>query len=750
MHISRIIGSLTKAVIIFAAVGFVPKAARAQAASPAKAGVSQVTAVNDHTFRLHVVATNIASKHQSLFIATGLTEPTVKSEKVREGTFSGVKNAGGALLVDEQNGKWMLEDAQGKVVIPATPLPSLGSDRNGQSQWNCPMGTGIASAAIYGSGDMNGGILQQRGQSLVDNGVTGVPFYWSSTGYSALALGEDDNAPANWQKGDDGGITWAVPGNSVDLYLTPAPQLQQAEEAYAQLTGLPPVPPRWAMGYMQSRWGWQDKAYIDDTLKQFTDRKLPVDAFIFDFEWYTKQPDYSVPSAGATNYSDFSWNPVLFPDPAKQVADLHAHGVHVVGIRKPRLGDSESLSQLRNRGWIVSASDLRGGSGRAPAGSRGTEQRLLNYGKPEVREWYAKQLVPLIRTGIDGWWNDEGEQSYTTYTYWNQSEVLALSEANPGARLWTINRAFQPGMQRYGAAAWTGDIQSNWRALADTPTKLLNWSLAGMYYGACDIGGFTGQDSPELLTRWMEAGVFFPVMRSHSVNRVQPRFPWLYGDQAEAAMRKALDLRYRLVPYYYSLAHVAAEKGTPLMRPLAMANPDDRQAANLTSQWLMGDGLMAAPVLAQTNQRSIYFPKGTWFEFDSNKTQAGGQSMDVSAALDQIPVFVREGTILPLGPVIQHTDELPGGPLDLQVYPGADASFTLTEDDGKTIAYANGQERKTTFTWNNSSRVLNWKIQGPYRGKDIFKEARFTVFDPKGVKTGNISLEQSGEVKVAP
>src|SRR5581483_6491367 len=182
------------------------------------------------------------------------------------------------------------------------------------------------------------------------------------------------------------------------------------------------------------------------------------------------QPDYSVPSAGATNYSDFSWNPVLFPDPAKQVADLHAHGVHVVGIRKPRLGDSESLSQLRNRGWIVSASDLRGGSGRAPAGSRGTEQRLLNYGKPEVREWYAKQLVPLIRTGIDGWWNDEGEQSYTTYTYWNQSEVLALSEANPGGRLWTINRAFQPGMQRYGAAAWTGDIQSNWRALADTPT----------------------------------------------------------------------------------------------------------------------------------------------------------------------------------------------------------------------------------------------------------------------------------------
>jgi alpha-glucosidase len=705
------------------------------------------TVVNAHTFRLHVSFSGTPAPHRSLFISADASQASGTGKAFRDGAFSGVRSRSGALLVNREKGEWMLKDGQNRVVIPATPLVSLATDdRSGGPELICPMGV-TGTAAIYGSGDMNGGILQERGQSRVGNGITGVPYYWSSTGYGVLALGEDDNAPANWQRGGtNGAITWTVPGHSMDLYLTPAARLQEAEEDYAELAGRPPVPPRWAMGYLQSRWGWQDRAYIEDTLKQFVDRKLPVDAFIFDFEWYTPQPDYSVPAAGKTNYNDFSWNPVLFPEPERQIAEMHAHGVHVVGIRKPRLGNSELLTELRGRGWVTAASELRGGSGIAPAGSRGTEQRLLNYGKKEVRDWYASQLVPLLEAGIDGWWNDEGEQSYTTYTYWNQSEALAVSEANPSHRLWTLNRAFQPGLQRYGAAAWTGDIGSNWRSLAETPTRLLNWSLAGMYYGACDIGGFTGRDTPELLTRWMQAGVFFPVMRSHSVNSVQPRFPWLYGGPAEAAMRKALELRYRLVPYYYSLAHQAAEKGTPLMRPLAMAYPEDPQVANLTSQWLMGDGLMPAPILSQTNHRSVYFPTGTWYTFDSNQTRPGGQSADVSAELDEIPVFVRAGTILPLAPAIQHTDALPGGALDLQVYPGGNASFTLAEDDGKTTDYTKGQVRRVAFAWDDAAKTLSWKVSGPYRGKDIFKRATVTVFDPTGVAKRTASLEKSGKL----
>jgi len=713
--------------------------------APSRAAQVDLVAVNQHTFRLSISFADKLHTPASMFVTPEFTKRNAIPKVLNEGSWSGIRNGAGQLLIDRTAGLWMLKDSRGRVVIPATPWATLGSDsRTGKPQVTCPIGK-AKEQVIYGSGDMNGGIVQMRGQGRVGNGITGVPYYWANAGYSVLILGEDDNAPASWQRnGDNGPIVWTVPGSSVDLYVTPAAQLEQASADYAVLTGKPPVPPRWAMGYMQSRWGWQDRAYIEDTLAQFINHKLPVDAFIFDFEWYTPQPDYSVPAAGTANYGDFSWNPALFPEPEKQIAALHAQGVQAIGIRKPRLGNSEVLAQLRGRGWIHASAGLDNG---AFAG-RGTEQRLLDFSVPEVRNWYADQLIALLKAGIDGWWNDEGEQTYTTYTHWNQAEAQALSQVDPKKRLWTINRAFQPGMQRYGAAAWTGDILSNWRALEDTPTRLLNWSLAGMYYGSCDIGGFMGQNTPELLTRWMEAGVFFPVMRSHSSNRVQPRFPWLYGEQAEAAIRKALELRYRLVPYYYSLAHKAWEKGTPLMRPLAMEFPDDPQVANLTSQWLMGKGLMAAPILTEKNQRSVYFPKGTWYVLGSNTTHEGGQSTDVSAALDEIPAFVRAGSILPLGPVIQHTRDLPGGPLDVQVYPGADSTFTLVEDDGNTTAYKTGNQRRVTFTWNDRARSLVWKVEGPYRGKDIFKTMKVTVFNPNGVVTRNGSLESSGRIKI--
>ena len=551
-------------------------------------------------------------------------------------------------------------------------------------------------------------------------------------------MGDDDNAPANWQRDAAGGtISWNVPGISVELYLTPAARLEEASADYLELTGRPPVSPRWTFGYLQSRWGWKDRAYIEDTAQQFADRKLPVDGFIFDFEWYTPQPDYSLPPQGKADFGDFAWNPVLFPEPAKQIADLHARGIHVVAIRKPRLGNMDLLADFHTQGWILNRA------------RQGTDMRCLDYGNPAVRDWYATQMVPLIKAGIDGWWDDEGELTYTSYTYWNQAEALALAQVDPQRRLWTINRAFQPGLQRYGAAAWNGDIRSDWRSLAETPTRLLNWSLAGMPYCACDIGGFQGEDTPELLTRWTEAGVFFPVMRAHSVNTVKPRFPWLYGEPAEAAIRKALQLRYRLVPTYYSLAHSAWENGTPLMRPLAMAYPEDPQVANLSSQWLMGDALMAAPILTANNQRSIYFPKGTWYAFDTNRTQAGGGSVDVTAALDEIPVYVRAGSILPLAPAIQHTDDLPGGPLELQVYPGKDATFTLVEDDGQSTDYTKGNVRRTTFVWQDATRTLTWKMEGPYHGQGIFKEMNAKVFDPARVMSHTPALEPPGSIRFA-
>jgi alpha-glucosidase len=374
--------------------------------------------------------------------------------------------------------------------------------------------------------------------------------------------------------------------------------------------------------------------------------------------------------------------------------------------------------------------------------------RDINFANPKFSEWYVQQSMPLLQAGVDGWWNDEGEGTFTTYYYWNQTEATAWSLYRPNQRLWTINRAFSPGTQRLGAATWTGDINASWKDLAETSASLLNWSLAGMPYGACDIGGFHTTPSPELLTRWMEAGVFFPVMRSHSEINAMPHFPWLYGTNALNAIRDALDLRYRLISFYYSLAHETFETGVPLMRPLVMEFPDDPKVANLSDEWMMGDSLLAAPILQDGDERAIYLPAGDWYAFDTNLVIKGSQTINVTAGLDEIPVYVRAGSILPLAPVIQHTSELPGGPLELQIYPGRDATFTLVEDDGGTKDYLNGKIRRTTFQWNDSARTLMWKREGNYSGMDVFQKLHVILFDPRRQAEAEHTLDSSGTIKL--
>jgi len=656
---------------------------------------------------------------------------------VQADKWIGVKTDFGELDIDPSSGRWTLKDAQGGTLVPESALATLAPDKAGLPGIDLPVAWKAGTPLqVYGGGNGPASLQQESGPTHLGNGRAILPYYWTPTGYSTLAVTENDNAPASWTPASDhGSLIWHFPGKTADLYLMPAASLYAAARAYGQLTGLAPVPPRWAFGYLQSRWGWKDRPYIETTLHEFTSRHIPVDAFIFDFEWYTPHPDYQVPPQGEPDFSDFGWNPALFPHPEEQLTAYLAEGVHFVGIRKPRIGNTVTLDMLRAKGWLLDARvDER------------YHSRDLNFSNPDLRAWYGAQSADLLKKPISGWWNDEGEGAFTTYYYWNEAELAAWGQDKPGQRLWTVNRAFSPGLQRLGAAAWTGDILASWGALERTPTDLLNWSLAGMPYAACDIGGFAHETTPELLTRWMEAGVFFPVMRTHSENVVKPHFPWLFGPDAEAAMTKAIDLRYRFIPYDYSLAYEAHETGVPLMRPLLMEFPDDPRVANLSDQWLMGRSVMAAPILQQGTSRTVYLPKDAWFRFGTATRLEGGQSLNVTAALDEIPVYVRAGTILPLGPVVQNTAALPGGPLDVQVYPGKDATFALVEDDGETTSYLKGDFRKTTFTWDDAARKLSWKQEGGYAGASCFQNMVVTLFDPA---QGQASPQQKAALSAA-
>jgi alpha-glucosidase len=401
----------------------------------------------------------------------------------------------------------------------------------------------------------------------------------------------------------------------------------------------------------------------------------------------------------------------------------------MAGIRKPRLGNTNNIAMAKSRGWI-----LPGGE---PSGTYPPDVahpysvgRALNFSRRDVRDWYAEHLGPLIEQGVDFWWNDEGETDYFTFHWWNVAQVAALRSKNRDRRFFSINRAWTPGMARLGAAVWTGDVSASWEDLASTPGMMLNWVLGGAPYVGCDIGGFSGNTTSFLLSRWMQVGIFMPLMRVHSEIGAIPHWPWRLGENVAEVIRGSLELRYRLLPYHYSLAHRMYHEGKLWIRPLVMDFPDDPSVSSVTSEWMDGE-ILVAPVLDQKSARNVHLPEGSWYTFQTWILTTGPANIGGYAPLDEVPAFVRPGTVVTLAPKLQYTDALPGGALEVQVYSGSDGTFTLVEDDGETIGYQAARTRTTVFWWNNERGTLTWEVSGTLEapGGSAFTEIEVVLFD---------------------
>ena len=685
-----------------------------------KMGAQQVrlSVAKDAAFCLSLNTSETSSEIKSVFIDEH-GNATMPYLVIAVAPSYGIKTSKGKLVINADTKLWSLYDPAGRILIRDGAF--LSTDSSIEI-------THSATGLFYGAGNKSTKDLEKnKSTSSPGNGIADIPYFWNNTGYSAFAVSANDDKPATWVK-DKTGLTWKFSGKSASLYLWPAKTMYDAASGYVKLTGKPELPPRWAFGYLQSQWGWADSAYISNVENKFRTHHLPVDAFIFDFEWYTTTPDYSVQKEGKADFTDFTFNPKLFPHPAKQIAELKTQGIKFIGIRKPRLGNSGLLDTVRKNGWLSH-----------PA----TDSRDLNYSNAGLRKWYVEKNRPLINSGVDAWWDDEGESYYTCYYWWNIAQRDLLASARPNYRHFTLNRSFSPGNQRLGYCTWSGDIYSTWPSLADVPKDLLNFSLAGMYYGACDIGGFHGTPTKENLVRWFQAGVFFPIMRSHSDIGTTARFPFLWGEDGEAAIRKALNLRYQLLPYVYSLGHEAYNSGAPIIRPLVMEFPDDTTVANMRDEWLLGKGLLAAPVLNEGGQRSIYFPNDIWYDYYSGDVIKGPTTISVEKALDEIPVFVRAGTILPVGPVIQYSEQKVDT-LEIHVYPGKNGNFKMVEDDGVSYNYIKAGTRTTDYSWNDKAKTLNWKVSGNYTGKNIYKMIKVVV----GKLEKTVAIGKSGSLMV--
>ena len=546
--------------------------------------------------------------------------------------------------------------------------------------------------------DDDSGVLRPAGgaASAGVQGNAGGPFLLTRT-YAVLI----DSDGGSFQTRDD---TIRFRGSRPDseCFVMVGPPLKTMS-ALAMLTGRPPMPPKWTLGFLNSQWGSTEQEWrqITDT---YQEKGIPVSGYIFDFDWK---------AWGEDDYGEWRWNstsgpgnsnPNTFPDGAsgKFAAEMLARGIHLAGILKPRIllqtadGKPTKAAQYATEHNLWYPNEKRGEDyfTHRPAAN-------LDFARPETRTWFWENLIPAFHSGMAAWWNDEadrdGQNVFNNFQFLNMARALFEGQRSiSNERVWSINRNYYLGAVRYAYAEWSGDIGTGFQSMAYQRRRMIATLNLGESAWSMDTGGFNGHPSAENYARWMEFGAFVPVFRVHGGHN-EKRQPWVYGPVAEAAAKRIMRLRYDLMPYIYSNARAAEETGIGLVRPLFWEFPDDDRCAAETSAWMFGDALLVSPIVEMGQAvHSVYLPKGSWLDFSSGKRIAGGAGISVStdaAAWQDVPLYVRDGSILATQPASPGNQLSPAAPLVLDVFPSASrqAAFLVYDDDGNTYAYEKGE-----------------------------------------------------------
>ena len=506
-------------------------------------------------------------------------------------------------------------------------------------------------------------------------------------------------------------------GGELDYFVLTGPTPAAVTEQLTRLTGRPFMPPLWALGYHQSRWGYKTEAQMCGLAREFRGRNIPLDVLHFDIDYMR-------------GYRDFTWDAERFPNPKGLLADLQKDGVRAVTILDPGVKNDLDNGYAAADDGVAQNVFIKNPDGLRFTGYCWPDEAIFpDYTRDEVRSWWGEQLkASHTDNGVAGVWVDmnepsifdrpfsegislqapmplgnpqggEGEKTvhaevHNLYGHlMSKATYEGLRHYRPDARPWVLTRSAFIGTQRY-AASWMGDNSSWWEHLEMSVTQLASMSLVGVAWSGVDIGGFFENSSPELYARWIQLGTFYPFMRTHTCDGTRAQEPWSFGEEVEDIAREAINWRYRLLPYLYTLAFEAHEHGTPLFRPLVFNFPDDETARHIGDQAMIGSSLLIAPVTRPgIRQRAVYLPEGEWFDFWTGEPVAAGYQL-VEAPLNKIPVFVRGGSVVPLGNVRQSTTE-PLTELTLRVYPAGESRFTVTEDSGDGFGFEQGDVART-------------------------------------------------------
>lgn len=587
-----------------------------------------------------------------------------------------------------------------------------------------------------------------------------IPFYYGLHHNIGYGLFFDNSFQTffDFGKEDPSCSSFWAEGGQMCYYFIYGPQLMTVAEEYVRLTGLPELPPKWSLGYQQSKWSYYPEQKVRELADTFRSKAIPCDVIHLDID-YMK------------GFRCFTWDEERFPDPAKMIHDLKEQGFRIILIIDPGIKKDKNywvFNEALANDYFCRRQDGDYMEGKVWPG----DCYFPDFTDPKVRTWWAGLYKEIMGQGVSGVWNDMNEPAVFeigtfpddvrhNYDGLNVSHRMGhnvygmqmaratyegVKKANPDLRPFVLTRSGFSGVQRY-AAIWTGDNVASWEHIWVANMQCQRLSISGISFVGTDIGGFIGEPDGELFVRYIQMAIFHPFFRGHSSSDQGDKEPWAFGAAYEALIRKAIELRYQLMPYIYSTFWQYINKGTPMIRPLAFIAQDDVETHMRMDEFGFGDQMIICPINQHAaSERNLYLPKGNWYYYWNDKLYKGEQESHVEAPLDRFPLFVKEGAVIPHQPVTQNLTDSASLQITLHVYYGVNRNTSyFYEDEGENYTYTKGNFSVKKYTVFGNRRQMRM-IQETYGGyKTQYTEYRVVIhglpFRPHEIKIDDVKMD---------
>jgi alpha-glucosidase len=699
--------------------------------------VTQIRVLTDDLVRIRFVpgATVLPAEHSWAVVRTEW--PAAESVILREAERVEFRTPSARVLVGTRPLRITVTDGAGRTLAADHPVKGMAWAGKEVRVWK----SSPPSEQFLGFGE-KAGSLERRDHHMTmwNSDIPGygaatdplyksVPFFYGFRDEAVYGLFLDNPFLTSFDMGKEARDQYSFGAESgeLDYYVFTGPTPAAILERFTELVGRMPLPPLWSLGYQQSRWSYTPASRVREIAARFRAEKIPCDVIYLDIDYMD-------------GYRVFTWNPQAFPDPRRLIADLAREGFRIATIIDPGIKVDSAYAAYRT--GLAGDHFVRGADGTVFVGDVWPGACAFpDFSNAAARVWWGDQFAPLVGVGVKGWWIDMNEPSvFNVPTKTIDVDALHRPDAGPathaalhnvyglqmgratydGARRhapherpFLLTRATYAGGQRY-AAVWTGDNVASWEHLRMSLTMCLNLGASGLAFTGADIGGFIGAPTGELFARWLQLGVFTPLMRAHSVINEQNKEPWEFGDEITAVNRETIALRYRLLPYLYASLERCSRTGLPVMRPLIFDHPAEARTGWDETEFFFGDDLLVAPILWEgARSRRLYLPRGTWYDFRTGAMLRGDTSITVPAPLAEIPIFARAGSAIPTRQVVQYTGEAPVDPLTFLVFPPAPGTTgerpsAYYEDDGISFRYRSGEyfRREVSQRWRGDTLII--------------------------------------------